>query len=203
MEQFLNPDLVPKKPDLRRRMRLLRDNISLETQHISSKQLVAQLQQVLSVFSGIQSTCIAVYLAKGREVDIDSVARWLLQLGCDVVAPCNGTNAPFYRIAPDWQHFRLGDFGVREPETWPGGRVVAPELIDIVLVPGLAFDAQGNRLGQGGGWYDKVLRLAPQALKMGIAYECQLVPQVPHEAHDVRMDIIVTQARIIDIAGCL
>jgi len=68
--------------------------------------------------------------------------------------------------------------------------------IDLVIVPGRAFDAQGNRLGRGGGFYDKLL-LNINCPKVAIAFESQIIEKVPHEPHDIKVDKIVTEKRII------
>ncbi|OQX14452.1 MAG: 5-formyltetrahydrofolate cyclo-ligase [Desulfobulbaceae bacterium A2] len=77
-------------------------------------------------------------------------------------------------------------------------RQLDPTLLDLVLVPGAVFDPSGGRLGYGGGFYDRFLHSqAPQALRVALAYEQQLVPRVPVTEHDQAMDIIVTERRTI------
>lgn len=101
-----------------------------------------------------------------------------------------------------------------EPDTGPfiewcrahGKTVVLPEDepmpdpsgVDVVIVPGTAFTADGHRLGQGGGWYDRFLvRLAPATLTIGVGFAPQLVDDVPIEEHDVRLGAVVTDAGVI------
>jgi 5-formyltetrahydrofolate cyclo-ligase len=70
-----------------------------------------------------------------------------------------------------------------------------PRTIDVVIVPGTAFTADGDRLGQGGGWYDRFLRtLPPECVTIGVAFAPQLLEELPVEPHDVRLDIVVTDA---------
>jgi len=72
-----------------------------------------------------------------------------------------------------------------------------PDVIfDVIIVPLLAFDADGRRLGLGGGWYDRFLANQPQALTIGLAYEAQRVATVPTEPHDMPLDAVVTEAAI-------
>ena len=68
--------------------------------------------------------------------------------------------------------------------------------IDLFLVPGVAFDKSGNRLGYGKGYYDQLLHNTT-GLKIGICFDCQVVDAIPNETHDIKMDIIVTESRII------
>ena len=76
-----------------------------------------------------------------------------------------------------------------------------PEDVDLVIVPGLAFDERGGRLGRGAGFYDRVLGgLRPGAWKIAVAFECQIVESVPMEEHDQRVHAIVTERRVIDVS---
>lgn len=91
-------------------------------------------------------------------------------------------------------------FGVREPR--PGARIVAKDMLDLIIVPGLAFDEAGGRLGRGAGFYDRFLgSLGPRALKIGLAYEAQVFASVPVEALDVRLDVVVTERRVMERRG--
>jgi 5-formyltetrahydrofolate cyclo-ligase len=91
--------------------------------------------------------------------------------------------------AADLRTLELGYRGLSEPT----GPAVALEVVDAVLLPGVAFDPVGGRLGQGGGHYDRLLaRLPEHTARIGVGFACQLVPRVPREAHDLPVDIIVT-----------
>ena len=68
-----------------------------------------------------------------------------------------------------------------------------PGSIDVVIVPGVAFTSDGERLGQGGGWYDRFLvRLGPDVTTIGVAFAAQIVPALPTDPHDVAVDMVVT-----------
>ncbi len=85
-----------------------------------------------------------------------------------------------------------GAFGIYEP----AGEPVGIENMDAVIVPGVAFDRLGNRLGRGKGYYDRLLRNFCHT-KIGVAFSCQIVDTVPHEPHDIKMDMIITEKEII------
>ncbi len=70
-----------------------------------------------------------------------------------------------------------------------------PRVPDLVLVPGLAFDANGSRLGRGRGFYDRWLAAHPTVVTVGVCFDFQIVPQIPMELHDRRMDFVVTEKR--------
>lgn len=78
---------------------------------------------------------------------------------------------------------------------------LSPDYIDLIIVPGTAFDIAGSRIGMGGGFYDRFFPFAARAEKVGVCYSCQLFDKIPTEAHDVVMDIIITETEIIKIKG--
>lgn len=96
---------------------------------------------------------------------------------------------------------------VRDPETGleenpyhpqpKGGAPVGPEELDAVLVPGIAFDERGGRLGRGHGVFDRFLRrLRPAAVKIGVGYETQVFGELAVDEHDVAIDVLITEAKV-------
>ena len=92
-------------------------------------------------------------------------------------------------------HFAPNMRGIPEPDS---DDVEAPENIDVILVPLLVFDAQLNRLGYGGGYYDRFLKQYPAAIKIGLAFEEDKVEVIPSEEHDVVLDLIVTDKNVYE-----
>ena len=93
-----------------------------------------------------------------------------------------------------------GYYGIPEPDPQKSLRVAARE-IDAAVIPGSVFDIHGGRLGYGGGYYDRFLvNDAPQAKRIGLAFEMQVVEQVPVQPHDQPLDILVTEKRIVNIS---
>ncbi|HEY5539953.1 MAG TPA: 5-formyltetrahydrofolate cyclo-ligase [Coriobacteriia bacterium] len=89
-----------------------------------------------------------------------------------------------------------GPFGLAQPSEHAPH--VAHDLIDGVIIPGVAFDEQGTRLGYGGGYYDRLLpMMRPDCVRIGIAFDEQVLPHIPTEEHDECVDVVVTPARII------
>jgi 5-formyltetrahydrofolate cyclo-ligase len=124
------------------------------------------------------------------EADPRALMSALAAQGHALALPCVGAaqTALFFRSWKTGDALVPNAFGIAEP--LPGAREVAP---NVVLVPLLAFDAQGHRLGYGGGYYDRTFELLPQARRIGIAYAGQEVANVPREPHDHRLDMIVTE----------
>jgi len=94
-------------------------------------------------------------------------------------------------ITAEWPHIELTIGDVSRT-------AAVPEAVyDVVIVPLLAFDDECRRLGMGGGWYDRFLSAQPQALSVGLAYELQRAKTVPVEPHDIALDYIVTEDRVL------
>ncbi len=95
----------------------------------------------------------------------------------------------------DETRLELGSFHIEEPT---GEDTVAPSEIELMVIPAVAYDRRGNRLGRGKGFYDRMLS-SVCATKIGIGYEFQLVDDIPTEAHDVPMDMVITQYTTITV----
>jgi 5-formyltetrahydrofolate cyclo-ligase len=141
----------------------------------------------------------ALYEAQAFEVPLTSLAGELARRGVRLAFPRveRGTRVlAFHEGLPrdDWPVSR---FGLREPPaTAPR---VAPGDIDVFLVPGVAFSPQGARLGRGGGYYDATLPLArPGARRIGVAFDCQIVTEIPLGDFDERVDAIATERGVFD-----
>ena len=89
-----------------------------------------------------------------------------------------------------------GKYGIEEPTA---ASSVSPDEIDLVIVPAVALDAKGNRLGKGKGYYDRLLPQCPQAYKIGVALECQLLEELPVDPFDVPLDAVLTASNEIII----
>lgn len=139
---------------------------------------------------------VAGYLSLPDEIPPEPLMAALHRAGRIVAVPAWNAAARTYRFrrwSPD-APLREGPMRVREPAD---GDVVPDGDIEVVLVPGLAFDRHGWRLGFGGGWYDRMLaRCCSSAVFCALAFEEQIVPEVPAEAHDIRMHWIATPGGI-------
>ena len=103
----------------------------------------------------------------------------------------NGVNL---EILPyDRSRMRLGAFHIEEPD---GDDTIDISQMDLVIVPAVAYDRNGNRVGRGKGFYDRLLGEC-RAMKIGVAYDFQLVDEIDAEPHDVRVDMVVTQTHTV------
>ena len=137
----------------------------------------------------------------GTEVQLDPLLRDRIGHGVGVFLPYIASMSP-----PVLETVRVTDLdhdlvparmGIREPDP-DGRRPARVDRIDVVIAPGVAFDAAGRRLGYGGGFYDRLLpRLRPDTPVIAVAFATQVVGTVPATPRDVPVDVIVTEARTI------
>jgi len=184
------------KEDLRRRIGARCRELDLETIRSASARIQSTVMET-SQFT--KATNIACYLAAGQEVMTDSLIAACWDSGKALAVPARAPSERRYRLARLRADTRLaaGPLGIREPADpeW-----IEEETVGLFLVPGVAFDAEGGRLGHGGGHYDRLLhreRSAGSAYKVGLAFDCQVVAAVPMESLDVRLDAVVTESGIM------
>ena len=136
----------------------------------------------------ISNKSVCTYLPLKNEININSFLRFSSDVSvfADVYDEVIIT-----RLS---EPFELNKFGVKQPFN-----IDEVNNVDIFLVPGLAFDLSGNRLGRGAGYYDKLLLNHPKSLKIGIANKSRIIDSVPTEDHDVAMDSLFTPENYISI----
>jgi 5-formyltetrahydrofolate cyclo-ligase len=141
--------------------------------------------------------CVALYASIGAEVDTGPIARAGAAAGKQLAWPrlaAGSRQLEFAACAPE--DLLTGPRGTREPP--PAAPPVPLDALDLVVVPGVAFDELGWRLGRGGGYYDATLAALPvHVLRVALAFDLQLVPAVPGEAHDAAVHLVVTEARLV------
>jgi 5-formyltetrahydrofolate cyclo-ligase len=140
-----------------------------------------------------------VYASKPGEVDTSGLISWLLSQGTRVVVPIIEQETRSLRLS------YLEDPGVLSPSTFSVPEPVGHEIpadasaVRLVIIPLIAFDRQGHRLGYGAGYYDRFLSRHPGMTKIGVAFSCQEVPRIPADENDVSLDIIVTETGVVPL----
>lgn len=153
-----------------------------------------------------QAATVLCYVSLPEEVATEEIIATSRRSGHQIVVPyChNGIELKLFRL-DDHVELAPGTFNVLEPvmelRSDPS-RHVDPARLDLVITPGVAFDAHGGRLGFGKGYFDRLLRQATRAVFVGLAYEAQIVPAVPVLDHDVRMHFVVTERAIYRQGRC-
>lgn len=186
--------------------RALRREIALGVRAMSADERARQSAAVCRLIAEsseyAEARSVFMYHALDDEVDLGALIDEAIHSGREVLLPVVGEGVGEMKavsVHDPARDLRDGAFGIMEPK----GGMPLEDLsgIGLVLVPGRAFDADGGRLGRGGGYYDRLLRrLRPRKAggppKIGVAFGCQIVDSVPRTGMDVPMDALVA-------AGCL
>ncbi len=184
-----------QRPDIRQTMLARRDALGRDRRCFLSGRIHERLDALPEVR---QSRILFVYVGFRSEVETMGLIETWLARGRRVVVPLTlvaekrllpvEIRDPATELAP-------GYCSIPEPRAdLVAGRVIEPALIETVIVPGSVFDRRGGRMGYGGGYYDRFLSMeAPRALRIGLAFSCQLTDEIALQPHDQKMDILVTE----------
>ena len=142
---------------------------------------------------------VGLYHATGAEAPTLGYAKWFHENGHALALPRFGDRDAdmqfaLWRNPYDDEELEIGPFGLLQP-----AEASEPASPDVLFVPLVGFTAAGDRLGQGGGHYDRWLEAHPDVPAIGLAWDCQEVEFLPHEPHDRRLAMIVTPTRVIEV----
>jgi len=182
-----NPPLT--KSELRVKMRRLRQQLCPYDREAQSLLIAGHLIDLLGKLSPGK---VGLYLATSYEVNLDSLIEQLHAQHVEVYLPhLEDQQTPFHQFF-SWESLESGPLDLRHPPA--GSPSLEAASLDVIILPGLAFDRAGNRLGHGGGWYDRALEFKSNEKKkpviIGVCFQQQLIENVPSESFDVRMDIV-------------
>lgn len=175
---------------------------------LTREEIEARSRAIFERLTGLEAirraSTLMVYLSFGSEVLTDDLIRWGWGEGKKIAVPlCRPGKRELIPCRMDgFDDLETGHYGIPEPKA-ALCRPVEKGDIGVVVIPAVAFDRNGRRVGYGGGYYDRFLPEVPQAAKVGAAFTCQIVPEVPSEAYDVPVDRIVTEEGIIVPPICL
>jgi 5-formyltetrahydrofolate cyclo-ligase len=186
----------PNKAELRRGLADARRRLSAPDRLQRSRKVVAACRR-LDGFADADVVC--TYVNFREEVETVELIAALLAEGRRVAVPVHlhGTPQPLvFAEIRGLAELVPNHFGILQPPH-EAARYLPTAAIPLFLVPGLAFDPAGRRLGYGLGFYDRAFAAAaPGALKAGLAFDLQIVESVPADPHDVPMDVVVTEDRV-------
>ncbi|MBE0476284.1 MAG: 5-formyltetrahydrofolate cyclo-ligase [Coriobacteriia bacterium] len=182
-----------RKAELRAHARALRAMLPARRR---GEQALAIAERLLGLPEVAAAGAVLAYGASEEEADPRPAVDALRERGVRIAYPrIAGEGCLALHWVSSAEELQVGALGIREPA---GTCACAePSGIDVVLVPGIAFGRDGYRLGFGAGYYDRFLPTVPDAFKVGLAYEVQLFDTVPHEAHDVPLDAVITPSAIV------
>ncbi|MEI9961246.1 MAG: 5-formyltetrahydrofolate cyclo-ligase [Limisphaerales bacterium] len=189
--------LNAQKTALRKQIRAAVQSISTERRMEASRQICTQLKE--QPFWK-KASAILFFAPLPDEIDLWPLLEEALTEAKVVALPCFDSEKESYtsRHVKNIQvEIISGQFGIREPA--PSCIEIPLDDLDLILVPGIAFDLRGNRLGRGKGFYDRLLP-ETRKLKCGIAFDEQIVAEIPAGTLDVPMDFILTPTRYVRVA---
>jgi 5-formyltetrahydrofolate cyclo-ligase len=183
--------------DLRQTNRKLRAELNKEALDIAAAEL---FERVCALPEFINANKIATYFAVNGEISLKPVIDRALEMGKRIYLP--NLDLKSLRFSPYFhdQKMRINRFRLPEPDV-TDGEMLAPEALDLVLAPLVVFDPQCNRIGMGGGYYDRSFEFRKQPERkipalIGVAHELQKVDKLVPEDWDVRLDMVVTDGAI-------
>lgn len=188
-------DLAAEKQRLRAASLACRDALSPEERARAGAAIVAQLTALKELR---RATTVMTFAGFRTEVDTLPILDWCRREGkrCALPKVTGRRTLACFAVADAGRDLAPGMWEIPEPVA--GLPPVAPAEIDVVIVPGSAFDRRGGRIGYGGGFYDTYLRLLrPDVPRIAVGFACQLVAEVAMEDHDLRMDALVTEEGVL------
>lgn len=175
---------IMEKSDIRRKVKALRTMLSDMEKRSAAQEVFDRLEKTAAF---LLADRILMYHSLPDELYThEFLSKWAARKHF-FLPRVNGVDL---EILPyEESRLELGSFHIEEPT---GNNTVDPSEIELVVVPAVAYDRKGNRLGRGKGFYDRLLK-STKATKIGVGYEFQLYDELPTEPHDVGMDMVITQ----------
>jgi len=195
---------IPKeKQTLRNQILALRNKLT--PKEIGNRSLTIS-KKIFSLPEYKQAKAVLFFVSFGSEVLTQPLIKKTLLTGKSVIVPrVNRTKKELnlYQIK-SLRELSPGSYGIPEPKPLPE-RLIKPEKIDLVILPGIVFDKKGARIGYGGGYYDRLLKKFSNPLRKpknvpvyaGLAFDFQVLESIPQKSHDVSVDILVTEKCIL------
>ena len=188
-------DLASEKERVRRRVLQLRDQQTIAELETKSLQIT---ESIFKLPEYRKAKTIASYVDKGSEAQTKTLIRKALSSRKKVLVPIvdREDHKLLFSQIRDLKELAPGSFGILEPKA-NTTRISRLENADLMLVPGIAWDVNGYRIGWGKGYFDIVLKQLPdKTASIGLAFEIQLVDHVPHAQFDLPVKILVTEKRV-------
>jgi len=179
----------------------LRTKIKEEMTNLDYAKKSIMDEKIRNNIYGLKEYCTAktilTYVSKDKEVDTIDLITHSISLRKTVSVPLTKKNNSSLEIRKieGLKDLKVGSFDILEPNEHT--KIINPKEIELLFIPGLAFGAGCERLGRGGGYFDRFL-LGSNGLKIGLAYEFQIFDSLPVQTHDIKMDMIITDTRIIN-----
>ena len=175
---------------------MIAERLNIEPEEHRGKSILIQ-RKLISMPIFDRSRRVATYASFRGEVETWLIFEEGLRLGKEMLLPIAGEEGLDFALAMSREELRPGRYGILVPPQEPD-RIKPLEEIDLILVPAVAFDLEGYRLGYGGGYYDQAL-IKVRGKKVGLAFDLQILERLPRGPSDAKVDMIITETRIIEV----
>ncbi len=176
----------------------LRKKLLEKRNALSAYEVLEKSNEIISKLTSLEefkkTEKLLCYISFGNEVYTHGLIKAYAGIKKIAVPVVDGDNLLLSYIK-DWKELSTGTYGILEPKEI---RIAKPKEIEIAIVPGIVFDERGYRIGYGKGYFDRLLSKT-NAKKIGLAYDFQVLKEIPSEQHDVKMDMIITERRILKL----
>jgi len=185
------------KSDFRKDILYKRNSLS-ESEIINNSKIISN--RVIATKEYQTSKSIGAYYPKGSEVKTFDIIKHSINDKKEIGLPrvIDSTKIEFFKIIEDSFEkikFTKGKYGIFENSM----STISIDKMDLLIIPGIAFDLQGNRIGYGKGYYDRFLSSTKAKYIIGLAYETQIINEIPNNDHDIPVDVIITEKRSITV----
>ncbi len=184
------------KDELRKLIKKKRNNLSKN--YVFKKSLqIKKLLFNLDEFK--QANTILFYISYDNEVFTHDMIKEALKNEKHVIVPISNKESRTLILSKleSWDDLKLGAYNILEPIK-EKIKEISYDQLDLIITPGVAFDIKGRRLGHGKGYYDSLLKQTIKTVSIGLAFEFQIIDHIPVEKHDISVDKIITEKRIIN-----
>ncbi len=183
-------NISAEKSSFRQRLKAQRDALSAAEVRDKSRRILDHLMPMVN-----PQQHIFCYISHRNEVDTHTFIQACLAKGVRLSAPrVIGDGVMEARRIDEWDAMTIGRFGVLEPE--PDAKFA--KRVELCVAPCVAVTERGDRLGMGGGYYDRWFAAHPKVKRVALAYEAQVVEALPTDERDQKVDLVVTESRVID-----
>jgi 5-formyltetrahydrofolate cyclo-ligase len=194
---------------IRLREKLLKKRDSIPPEQKALKEAVIE-KKLMGLDAFRKARNLLMYVSFRSEVDTRKYLDDIVSMGKKLILPVVDTRNNVLKLyeVKDTSELAPGYMGIPEPDIRENRRVTIKD-VDLVVIPGTGFDTRGNRLGYGGGYYDRLLSYESKQLAqaehhiitIALAFEEQIGEEIPAEPHDIKVDMIITDKRVINCAG--
>jgi len=156
-------------------------------------------KQLFDLIEFKKASTILFYVSYDNEVNTHQMIKDTLSSEKNVIVPISKKEDRTLILSKleKWEDLEIGSYGILEPRA-DRVKEISINEVDLIIVPGVGFDESGHRIGHGKGYYDNLLKKSKNSMHIGLAFEFQIVKKIPIESHDLPVNKIITENRIIN-----